>query len=209
MQWSARSAPDRPGRENGRPFSLTRAPVRNYRGSVDSAYRNILSFVAQGTNSGKTTVLEKVIEELAARGRKVTAVKHGLHMHYADKPGKDTQRFASRGAGRIVLFSPEGMLMYEHTPPSLDYLCCVAATGADIVLVEGFKSGPFRKIEVFNDTLYASPLCMHDPSGDYVALISNAPMDAGIPNFLFHEIDALCTFIEENTLPLQGSAGAA
>jgi len=169
---------------------------------VDNAYRNILSFVAKGTNSGKTTVLEKIIEELSRRGRKVTAVKHGLHMHYSDKAGKDTQRFAEKGAGRIVLFSPEGILMYEHTPPSLEYLCCVAATGMDIVLVEGYKSGPFRKIEVFNDTLYSGPLCMENPSGEYIAVISNSPLDAGIPNFLFHEIDALCTFIDENTRPL-------
>ena len=181
------------------PFPLTRVHNRLYTGSVDGAYRNIISFVARGTKSGKTTVLEKVIEELARRGRRVTAVKHGLHMHYADKPGKDTQRFAGRGAGRIVLFSPEGILMYENAPPSLEYLCSIAAAGVDIVLVEGFKSGPFRKIEVFNDTLYSSPLCMEPPSEDYIALISNTPLDAGIPNFLFHEIDALCSFIEERT----------
>ena len=176
---------------------MTRQRDRHYREPVDCAYRNILSFVAQGTNSGKTTVLEKVIEELSRRGWKVTAVKHGLHMHYADKPGKDTQRFANSGAGRIVLFAPGGVLMYENAPPSVDYLCRIAATGMDIVLVEGFKSGPFRKIEVFNDTIYSRPLCLENPSGDYIALISNAPLDAGIPNFLFHEIDALCTFIEE------------
>ncbi len=180
------------------PFPLTRPHGRHYTGPVDSVYKNILSFVAQGTNSGKTTVLEKVIEELTRRGRKVTAVKHGLHMHYADKPGKDTQRFAGRGAGRIVLFAPEGILMYENAPPSLDYLCSVAATGMELVLVEGFKSGPFRKIEVFNDTLYSRPLCMENPLEDYIAIISNTPLDAGIPNFMFHEIDALCTFIEKS-----------
>lgn len=160
---------------------------------------NIISFVAQGTNSGKTTVLEKVIFELTRRGRKVTAVKHGLHMHYADKPGKDTERFANSGASRIVLFSPEGMLMYENAPPTIDFLCSVAASGVDIVLVEGFKSGPFRKIEVFNDTLYSDPICREHPYEEYIALVSNSPFDAGIPNFLFHEIDALCTFIEEKT----------
>jgi molybdopterin-guanine dinucleotide biosynthesis protein B len=181
------------------PFSLTPLKDRNYTGSVDSAYRNILSFVARGTNSGKTTVMERIIAELASRGRKVAAVKHGLHMHYADKEGKDTQRFALNGAGRIVLFSPEGILMYENAPPTVDFLCCVAAAGMDVVLVEGFKSGPFRKIEVFNDTIYSSPLCTENPSSDYIALISNAPCDAGIPNFLFHEIAELCTFIEEKT----------
>lgn len=196
MQWPARFS--RMASEPAAwPFRLTRQRDRHYTGSVDSAYRNILSFVAQGTNSGKTTVLEKVIEELIRRGRKVTAVKHGLHMHYADKPGKDTQRFASRGASRIVLFSPEGMIMYEHEPPTLDYLCSVAAAGVDIVLVEGYKSGPFRKIEVFNDTLYSIPICRKNPSDEYIALISNTHLDEGIPNFLFHEIDALCTFIEE------------
>jgi len=176
---------------------LTPRQSGNYREPVHDAYRNIVSFVAQGTNSGKTTVMERVIAELARRGRTVTAVKHGLHMHYSDRQGKDTHRFADAGARRIVLFSPEGMLMYEQSPPDVDYLAIVAASGVDLVLVEGFKSGPFSKIEVFNDTLYTSPLCLGQPFGEYIALISNTPVTAGIRNFLFDEIDSLCTFIEE------------
>lgn len=183
----------RPGRQ-----FLTPLAFRHYRDAVHDAYRNIVSFVAQGTNSGKTTVMERVIAELSRRGRSVTAVKHGLHMHYSDKQGKDTHRFADAGARRIVLFAPEGMLMYEQSPPDVDYLATVAASGVDLVLVEGFKSGPFPKIEVFNDTLYTSPLCLEHPSDEYIALISNTPTRAGIRNFLFHETESLCTFIEEH-----------
>lgn len=177
---------------------MTPGPSRNYREPVNDAYRNIVSFVAQGTNSGKTTVMERVIAEFARRGRTVTAVKHGLHMHYSDREGKDTHRFAQAGARRIVLFAPQGILMYEQSPPGVDYLASVASSGVDIVLVEGFKSGPFPKIEVFNDTLYPSPLCLEHPSGEYIALISNTPVSAGIRNFLFHETESLCTFIEEH-----------
>ncbi|MCK7510056.1 MAG: molybdopterin-guanine dinucleotide biosynthesis protein MobB [Desulfobacterales bacterium] len=88
--------------------------------------------MARGTNSGKTTVMERIIAELARRGRKVAAVKHGLHMHYADKEGKDTQRFALNRCRQDSALLPEGILMYENAPPTVDYLCCVAAAGMDV-----------------------------------------------------------------------------
>ncbi|HOX00699.1 MAG TPA: molybdopterin-guanine dinucleotide biosynthesis protein B, partial [Deltaproteobacteria bacterium] len=110
----------------------------------------IISFVAKGTNSGKTYLMEKLVGEFKARGKKVTAVKHGTHRMEVDKEGKDTWKFAQQGADRIILFSDRALLLYELKEPDLDHLVSLAREGSDIVLVEGFKSGPFKKIEVFN-----------------------------------------------------------
>ena len=53
--------------------------------------------------------------------------------------------------------------MYEAKHPEPDYLYTIASQDMDIVLVEGFKSGPFRKIEVFNEENYTTPLCVEEP----------------------------------------------
>jgi molybdopterin-guanine dinucleotide biosynthesis adapter protein len=166
---------------------------------VDRPYRNVISFVALGTNSGKTYLMERLITELKKRGRKVTAVKHAMHGHAVDPEGKDTHKFAQRGADRVILFSPDGLLMYEARHPEADYLYAMASKDVDIVLVEGFKSGPFRKIEVFNEENYTTPLCVDEPGQEFMAIVSRAPVDTHIPQFRFEDIVAIATFIEEHT----------
>jgi molybdopterin-guanine dinucleotide biosynthesis adapter protein len=157
----------------------------------------IISFVAKGTNSGKTYLIEQLIGEFKARGKKVTAVKHGTHLMEVDKKGKDTYKFARKGADRIILFSDNAMLLYELKTPALDHLVSLAWEDADIVLLEGFKSGPFKKIEVFNPTLYGSPLCLEEPDKGYIAIVSREYLDAKLPWFSFEDVTGLCDFIEE------------
>jgi molybdopterin-guanine dinucleotide biosynthesis protein MobB len=177
---------------------LTHRTGKNYTVPVDKPYHNIISFVAQGTRSGKTYLLERIIHELKHRGRKVAAVKHAMHQHVIDHEGKDTFKFAQRGADRVILFSPEGLLMYETGHPDTAYVFDIVAPGMDIILVEGFKSGPFKKIEVFNEELYPSPLCLEKPSAEYIAIVSRGLLNVGIPQFRFEEVPAICDLIEAN-----------
>jgi molybdopterin-guanine dinucleotide biosynthesis protein MobB len=173
--------------------------MKNYTDPVDIPYRNVISFVALGTNSGKTYLMESLISELKMRGRRIAAVKHAMHQHAMDPEGKDTYKFAQRGANRVVLFSPDGLLMYEAGHPDTDYLYTIASHEMDIVLVEGFKSGPFRKIEVFNEENYTTPLCVAEPGKDFLAIVSRAPVDADIPQFRFEDIESIAAFIEKHT----------
>ena len=162
-------------------------------------YENIVSFVAKGTNSGKTYIIEQVIEELKKRGKKVAAVKHSMHLPYVDKAGTDTYKFAQKGADRVIIFSDNALVFYEMACPDIDYLTFIASRDVDIVIVEGFKSGPFRKIEVFNKTLYGTPMCLEEPGEDFIAVISDEYVDAGIEHFTFDNISGICTFVEEQT----------
>ena len=162
-------------------------------------HTKVVSFVGRGSLSGKTTVIERVITELKRRGRIITVVKHGIHMQVPDKEGKDTFRFARRGADRVMMFSDDSLFMYENKPPDVEYLVGIAAKGVDIVLVEGFKSGPFRKIEVFNSQVYETPLCIEHPSPDYIALVSDKRLEVPIPRFGFDDQSELCDLIERVT----------
>lgn len=162
-------------------------------------FENITAFVAKGTNSGKTFLIEKLIVEFKARGRKVAAVKHGTHLMEVDKKGKDTYKFAERGADRIVLFSDNAFMLYELAEPDIDKLVSLAGKDMDIILVEGFKSGPFRKIEVYNPALYETPLCIEEPGPNYIAIVSSECIDVGLPWFSFDEVGRICDFIEEKS----------
>ena len=176
---------------------MTLPSAANNTSDVDTSYCNVISFVAHGTNSGKTYLIEQLIRELKRRGRKVAAVKHAMHQHSVDPEGKDTFRFASSGADRIILFSPEGLLMYEANQPDTPYIYGIASKGMDIVLIEGFKGGPFKKIEVFNEEIYTTPLCREQPSPDYIAMVSREHWEMDIPHFRFADLDAIVAFIEE------------
>jgi molybdopterin-guanine dinucleotide biosynthesis adapter protein len=167
------------------------------KGESDSAMaENIVAFVAKGTNSGKTYLIEKLISEFKARGKRVAAVKHGTHLMEVDKKGKDTYKFAEKGADRIILFSDNAFMLYELAPPGIDELATLAGKGMDIVLVEGFKAGPFRKIEVYNPALYGAPLCLEEPDGSYIAIVSREYTDVGLPWFSFEQFQEICDFIE-------------
>jgi len=150
-------------------------------------HEKIVSFVGRGSLSGKTSVIERVIAELKHRGRTLAVVKHGIHMQVPDKEGKDTFRFARQGADRVMMFSDDSLFMYEYTPPTVEYLVSLAVKDVDIVLVEGFKAGPFRKIEVFNSQVYETPLCIEHPSPDYIALVSDKRLEVPIPRFGFDD----------------------
>ena len=49
----------------------------------------IFSFVAASSNSGKTTLIEKVVKILTARGLRVAVIKHASKGFDLDQPGKD------------------------------------------------------------------------------------------------------------------------
>ena len=160
-------------------------------------YENIVSFVARGTNSGKTYLLRQLIAEFKRRGLKVTAIKHTNHFKNVDQEGKDTETCARMGADRIILFSDHALMLYELKSPSVEYLSELASRDADLLLIEGYKNGPFQKIEVFNPELYEKPLCLEDTSGTYVALVSREWIDASLPWFAFEDLAGICAFIEE------------
>ena len=58
-------------------------------------------------NSGKTTLIVKLIEELVARGHDVGSVKHHSHKGFdIDYPGKDSYRHREAGASETVIAAP-------------------------------------------------------------------------------------------------------
>ncbi len=102
-------------------------------------------------NSGKTTLVEKLVRELVGRGLRVSTIKHAHHAFDMDHPGKDSYRHRVAGAHEVLVASAgRWALLHElrsEPEPSLAELLANLSP-CDLVLVEGFKHGPHRKIEV-------------------------------------------------------------
>lgn len=93
------------------------------------------------SNSGKTTLIERLIPRLRAKGMRVGTVKHAHHGFDMDQPGKDSWRHAHAGSEAIAVISPERTAWILQTPEGLSIDAAIEpmARRVDLVLVEGFK----------------------------------------------------------------------
>ena len=105
-------------------------------------------------NSGKTTLLEKLIPLLRARGLKVGVIKHDGHDFTPDVPGTDSYRLREAGAEGVAVFSGNRYLLAEEFRLNeQDLLALFERHGYDLVLLEGFGDSGWAKIEVVRSSV--------------------------------------------------------
>ncbi|AHJ65443.1 Molybdopterin-guanine dinucleotide biosynthesis protein B [Granulibacter bethesdensis CGDNIH4] len=118
--------------------------------------------IAGWSGSGKTTLLTSLIPLLIASGLRVSTIKHAHHGFDLDHPGKDSWRHREAGAHEVMLMG-EARWALLHEPradeeaPDLDRLVQRMAL-VDVILVEGFRSYPHPKIEVYRPATGKPPL---------------------------------------------------
>ena len=158
----------------------------------------VLGFAAF-SGTGKTTLLEKLIPQLTARGIRIGMVKHAHHEFDIDKPGKDSYRLRAAGARQMLIASSKRQaLMTENvTPeePRLDELITrLDLDNLDLVLVEGFKQVPFPKIELHRQAL--GKTLMYPQDTNIIALASDHPADCReLPSLDINDSTAIAAFI--------------
>ena len=102
-------------------------------------------------NSGKTTLLEKLLPVLRSRGLKVGVIKHDGHDFTPDVPGTDSYRLREAGAEGVAVYSGTRYLLAEEFRlTEQDLLALFERHGYDLVLLEGFKSSGWPKIQRVN-----------------------------------------------------------
>lgn len=149
------------------------------------------------SNSGKTTLLEKLIRELSRRGWRIGTVKHHAHGPVTvDVPGKDSWRHKQAGARVVVLASESACFMVRDTPAQLpvDAMVHRYLEGVDLVLTEGFFSAPTPKIEVNRAATRMPLLC--GPEDDLLAMVSDWDTGAAVPHFGPEDTGSLADFLE-------------
>lgn len=105
-------------------------------------------------NSGKTTVVNKLIKHLSEKGLKIATVKHHGH---GGKPDlletKDSSMHVSSGAvasivegdGRLVLQAEKANWSLE------EHIAILKPLDPHIILIEGFKRADFPKVVLLKD----------------------------------------------------------
>lgn len=148
------------------------------------------------SGSGKTTLIEQVIPRLVALGLRVSLIKHVHHQFDIDRPGKDSYRHREAGCTQVLLTSNQRWaLMHElrgEREPTLEEQLALLAP-CDLVLVEGFKSTPLPKIEVYRFERGAPPL--YPTNDSIVAVATDAKLDTELPLLDINDPAAVTAFI--------------
>ena len=109
--------------------------------------------ISAWSGTGKTTLLEQVIQLLKTQGIRSGLIKHTHHQMDIDTPGKDSYLLRKAGADQVIVASNQRWaLMVEspNKPLSLMQLASqMDSSTLDLVLVEGFKDEPVPKIALW------------------------------------------------------------
>ncbi len=158
----------------------------------------IVSFVGR-SNSGKTTLLERLIPLLQQRGYRVGVIKHTLRQAVeTDIPGTDTRRLWDAGAAQVVFVAGDRIVHTRRyaAPPTFE-MALAGIADVDLVIAEGFKHGSFPKIEVTRAA--RDPHLLPDVEGR-IACVTDVPdLAHELPHFGLDDVAALADFIE-NTI---------
>jgi molybdopterin-guanine dinucleotide biosynthesis protein MobB len=152
------------------------------------------------SNSGKTTLIEKMIGELIRRGYRVATIKHNRHGFEIDHEGKDSWRHKQAGARTTVIASAHRVAVVEDVEKDLDIgeLVDRYIRGVDIVLSEGFKRNPFPKIEVNRSEMNQALIC--SPEDNLIAVCSDQTLTTAVPCLDINDICGLADLVEARFL---------
>lgn len=161
----------------------------------------VISIVSK-KQSGKTTLLEKLIPELRERGYRVGTVKHDTHGFEIDHEGKDTWRHKQSGAATVVISSPWKLSVIKDVEQELqlDDIVATYFGDRDLVLTEGYKRASKPQVEVFRSDAHKQPLHVKGETNSLIAVMSDVPVDLGVPNLSINDISGLADLIVERFL---------
>ncbi len=148
------------------------------------------------SNTGKTTLIEKLIPIFRSRGLTVSAIKNAHHGFDMDRPGKDSYRYREAGAGQVLISTGLRWALLTETPShaaSLEDLMKLLAP-CDVVIIEGFKSeGHIPRIEVRRLSNTEPPLFSHDPN--VIAVAADHAVDTQLPLLDLNDAAKIADFI--------------
>ena len=159
----------------------------------------ILTFIGWH-NSGKTTVIRKVVRRLRDRGYKIAVIKSTKHRGLnLDSPGSDSYLYGKDDIESVALICPDELILFqENTGENLKHLAFRLFPDADLVIGEGFKhASGIPKIEVTRPDASKEPLC--ESVSDVRAVVSDYEVSFDRV-FKISQIAELTDFIENSFL---------
>jgi molybdopterin-guanine dinucleotide biosynthesis protein B len=154
----------------------------------------IVSIVGK-SESGKTTLMEKLIAELKSRGYRVATVKHAPNESSFDEPGKDSWRHTQAGSEATVVSTPDKLVLIKPLSgeASFEQIAHLLGEDYDIVLAEGFSQGDTPKIEVHRKQ--AGPL--FPDARKRIAIATDEPLETKARQFSLEDAKGLADLLEK------------
>ena len=153
----------------------------------------IVCFVGR-SNSGKTTLIERVIPELVRAGYKVATVKHAGHGFDLDTEGKDSWRHKRAGASSVLVLSKGSMAMFADVSDQMnveEVRDRFLDHTYDLIIAEGWKYEGYPKIVIVRDQIGEIPVSMEG----LLAVVSDKPVDLSVPRFGLNDVAGVAALI--------------
>ncbi len=166
--------------------------IKNLNAKEDYAEINkpFVFCVSGFSDSGKTGLIVKLINEFIKEDMSVAVIKHDGHGHIKDFPGSDTAQFKEAGAKAAVIFSDNDVLM--HAGETMDETQIIKRLGLmkappDVVIIEGMKHSDYPRIEVVRKEVKDKSIC--DPS-TIICIVTDciSPENSSCPVYGFDDI---------------------
>jgi molybdopterin-guanine dinucleotide biosynthesis protein B len=160
--------------------------------------------LAGWSGAGKTTLLARIIPHFLKDGLRVSVIKHAHHSFDVDVPGKDSWVHRQSGAAEVLVSSGQRWaLMHElrgAAEPRLPELL-KKMSRVDLVVVEGFKSEPHRKIEVHRAANGKAMLFPDDPA--IVGIATDAALETALPVVHLDDIPAIAAMMQRSAISVE------
>ena len=144
-------------------------------------------------DAGKTTLTERLVGVLTARGLTVSTMKHTHHGVDLEVPGTDTHRHRAAGARQVLLASDARVAVMEERAGLSFEALLARLQPCDVVLAEGWKRGTHDRIEVWRAACAGPPLAGDDPTIRAVA--TDAVVSVGCHVLDLGDVDAVAAFL--------------
>lgn len=143
-------------------------------------------------NSGKTTIISRLLPCLDSLGLRVAVIKHDGHSFEADREGTDTFKFLAAGAYGAAIFDGEKFQAVKRERVTWQQLAELYPE-ADLIILEGFKDSDCPKIEILRSGLSSSPCC---DEKTVIALVTDTGYRiSGVPTYSPDDIQGIAKFI--------------
>lgn len=147
------------------------------------------------SRSGKTTLIRKLIPELAGRGYRVATIKHAPKKLTLDEKMKDSRRHLEAGSLVTVVSGKDRLILEKPTPKeaSLEEAVDLLGEDYDIILVEGFKQAGAAVIEVHRKEVGS----IMEGLKKRLAIVTDEPLDIRLRQYDINDIKGVADIIEQ------------
>lgn len=146
-------------------------------------------------NSGKTTFLVNLVENLSKKGVKTAVIKHDGHDFTCDVEGTDSDRMKKAGAYGIAVFSEYRVFIHKTGTGEKAEELIAMFPEADMIFLEGMKESEFPKIEIIRKEISERPVS--NPKGRFLIVTDRNPQEFDEQVMTFEQVNEIADMLIE------------